>query len=124
MIRCGVDIVRIARLEEIPASVRARFIQRVFSPAEQEHARDRNESLAGLFAAKEATAKALGTGLQDISWQEVEILPDDLGRPCLHLKERALQRAQELGLEDWSLSISHDGGIAVAMVVAQGSQKG
>jgi holo-[acyl-carrier protein] synthase len=77
-------------------------------------------SLAGRFAAKEAVAKALGTGIGAISWQEIEILRGPEGEPNLTLNGRALEISRELGLETWSISITHNRTTAAAVVVAIG----
>jgi holo-[acyl-carrier protein] synthase len=77
-------------------------------------------SLAGRFAAKEATAKALGTGIGDVGWQEIEILRGPARQPRLFLHGRASNLADELDLETWSLSLSHTRTHAIALVVAIG----
>jgi len=79
--------------------------------------------LAVRFAAKEAVSKALGVGLrimapEGIGWHEVETIPDEQGRPVVHLHSRAAARAAELGLTTWSISLSHSRDYAVAFVVA------
>jgi holo-[acyl-carrier protein] synthase len=62
--------------------------------------------------------KALGTGVTGIGWREIEILRDELGKPLLHLHGNALARAESLGLDSWSVSLTHTDGMACAMVVA------
>jgi holo-[acyl-carrier protein] synthase len=121
IIRSGIDTIEISRLEEIQPAIRARFMARVFTASEIVQARDRTELLAGLFAAKEAVSKALGTGIGKISWQEIEVLHLPSGQPVLHLHGSAQTVADELGLESWSVSISHDRSKAVAVAVAIGS---
>jgi holo-[acyl-carrier protein] synthase len=78
-------------------------------------------SLAGRFAAKVAVAKALGTGIGPVSWQEIEIRRGEGGQPELHLSGAAQQTAARMGLETWSISISHDQERAVAVAVAIGA---
>ena len=78
------------------------------------------ESLAARFAAKEAVAKALGTGIGAVSFQEIEILRDENRAPVLYLHGAAQELAEKLGLETWSISISHTETHAIAMVVAIG----
>ncbi len=119
MIRCGVDIVRISRLSEIKLEIRTRFIRRVYTNQEQEQTASDFESLAGLFAAKEAVSKALGTGIGRVSWQDIEILHSATGEPVLYLHGEAFKIAEEKNLHEWSVSISHDGEYAVALAVAQ-----
>jgi holo-[acyl-carrier protein] synthase len=100
-----------------------RFLSRIYTPAELARYRHRLPELAARFAAKEAVSKALGVGLSFISaygigWQEVEILPDALGKPLVHLSGRAQALAEEQGLRRWSISLSHGRDHAVAFVVA------
>ncbi|MGV8050720.1 MAG: holo-ACP synthase [Anaerolineaceae bacterium] len=119
MIKCGVDIVRINRLEEINPAIRARFIQRVYTSLEQTQLGDSPEALAGVFAAKEAVSKALGTGIGKVHWQHIEIIHAQTGEPEVRLHAQALHTAQSKNLNEWAVSISHDGGYAIAMAVAQ-----
>lgn len=123
ILRTGVDIVEIQRLEQVNPAIRERFIRRVFTPLEIELARGSYASLAGRFAAKEAVSKALGTGIGPVSWQEIEIRRDSSGAPVLHLHGKAAEIAQWLGLTVWSVSISHGRTHAVAMAVALGEDK-
>ena len=120
MIKCGADIVRIDRLDTINPAIRARFIRRVFTPRELAQAGTESEALAGLFAAKEAVSKALGTGIGKVSWQSIEIIHAQSGEPALHLHDEALKAALARGLTEWAVSITHDGGLALAFVVARG----
>jgi len=120
-IRSGIDTIEISRLDDIHPSIRVRFLARVFTTNEISQARDRTELLAGLFAAKEAVSKVLGTGIGKISWQEIEILHLPSGQPVVHLHGMAQTIADELGLESWSVSISHDRSKAIAVAVAIGS---
>ena len=77
-------------------------------------------SLAGRFAAKEAAAKALGCGIGEVTWKEIEILGDEQNAPVLTLHGAAEAKAKELGLTTWSVSISHSQSHSVAFVVAIG----
>lgn len=120
MIKTGIDLIRTNRLEAVNPRIRERFIQRVFTQAEQAQAKDDNETLSGLFAAKEAVSKALGTGIGKVAWQDIEILHEWSGEPILHLHGNALLVAQDKGLRQWSVSITHDGGLATAVAVAIG----
>jgi holo-[acyl-carrier protein] synthase len=119
-LRTGIDLIEICRLEELDPSIRQRFLERVFTPLELQQAADSLAGLAGRFAAKEAVAKALGTGIGPVSWQEIEITRGAEGQPLLHLSGRALQIAQQLGLETWSISITHNRTTAAAVAVAIG----
>jgi holo-[acyl-carrier protein] synthase len=118
--RNGVDLVEIYRFVELDPKIRLRFIRRVFTNAEQEICKDRMASYAGRFAAKEAVAKTLGTGIGEIRWQDIEILKGDQGEPLLVLHGKAFLRSESLGLTNWSLSISHGKEIAIAFVIATG----
>jgi holo-[acyl-carrier protein] synthase len=116
----GVDLIEIARIEEVVARHGKHYLERIFTPAELEYCGKRAESLAGRFAAKEAVAKALGTGIGDVAWQEIEILGDEQHAPALTLHGAADRKAKELGLTNWSVSISHSQSHSVAFVVAMG----
>jgi holo-[acyl-carrier protein] synthase len=119
--RNGVDLVEIERFEQIDQKILKRFINRVFTSNEQEICRDRMASYAGRFAAKEAVAKTLGTGIGEIKWKDIEILKGSQGEPLLILHGNALEKSNELGLSNWSLSISHGKQIAIAFVIASGT---
>lgn len=121
MLRCGVDLVKVARMETIRPAILARFIQRVYTENEQAQSKGNLEQLAGLFAAKEAASKALGTGIGRVAWRDIEILHKLSGEPTLHLHGNAKVVAEKVGLDEWAVSISHDDGLAIASVVALGS---
>lgn len=116
----GVDLIEIARIEEVISRHGRHYLERVYTPAELEQCGKRTESLAGRFAAKEAAVKALGCGIGDVSWKEVEILGDEQNAPVLTLHGSAKDKANELGLVAWSVSISHSQSHSVAVVVAIG----
>ena len=116
----GVDLIEIARIEEVVSRHGKHYLERIYTPAELEQCGRRAESLAGRFAAKEAVAKALGSGIGDVSWKEIEVLGDEQNAPVLTLYGSAQQKAKELGLETWSVSISHSQSHSVAFVVAIG----
>jgi holo-[acyl-carrier protein] synthase len=120
MLAIGTDIVRVARLEKHAARPDSGFLHRSFTERELQVCGDRVSSLAGRWAAKESVMKALGAGLGEIPLTDIEIDRDADGRPVLHLHGEAALRAQQVGLNDWQVSISHDGDYAVAMVVASG----
>jgi len=119
----GVDIVELDRLQHAIERHGDRFLQRIYTPTELTRYQERLPELAARFAAKEAVSKALGVGLRHLSrhgirWQEVEVLPDPLGKPLVHLSGRAEMLAQEQELSAWSISLSHGRDYAVAFVVA------
>jgi holo-[acyl-carrier protein] synthase len=120
ILRTGVDLIEIDRIEEVIKRHGKRYLDRIYTPAELEQSGSLTESLAGRFAAKEACAKAIGTGIGDVAWKEIEILGDEQNAPTLKLSGNAEQKAKELGLSTWSVSISHSQSHAVAFVVAIG----
>lgn len=120
----GTDVVVISRLERILARPYGRrFLERVYTEGERRACGDgpqRNRRLAARFAAKEAALKALGTGLSaGISWREIEVTADRRGKPELVLHGRAAALAREWQVGRLHLSLSHDGPVAVAFVVAE-----
>lgn len=119
MLRNGVDIVEIDRLEKINPAIRARFIDRVFTNSEKEICGENNTCLAGRFAAKEAVSKVLGTGIGEIRWQDIEILRGEEGQPIIKLYANAKAKENELGIHHWAISISHSRTLAIAFVIAQ-----
>jgi len=116
----GVDIIEIERINDSVARNGERFLKRVYTKKELALCREDMASLGVRFAAKEAVAKALGCGIGDVRWQEIEILRDNARAPVLHLHGAAQALADQLGLETWSLSLSHTRSHAVAFVVAVG----
>ncbi len=116
----GVDLVEIERIENMVQRFGARFLQRIYTPQELDEAGNSLASLAARFAAKEAVAKALGCGIGRITWQEIEILRTPSRQPALKLHGAAKELAGILGLQTWSLSLSHTQTHALAMVVAIG----
>ena len=117
----GVDLLEIQRLRDAVATHGKKFLQRVFTERELEANAQKMESLAARFAAKEAVAKALGCGIGDVSWKEIEVLRAESGAPQLVLHGAAERLAREQGLATWSLSLSHSQSHAIAMVVAIGN---
>ena len=120
MLECGVDLIEIERIEKAVARLGARFVNRIFTEGEREYAQGRAPQLAARFAAKEAAAKILGTGLwrQGVTWQDIEIVNEPGGKPHLRLSGMAATYAADLGLTHWSVSLSHSRGDAIAFVVA------
>lgn len=121
----GVDLCEIARMEKFTAD--SRFVQRFFSEEEREYLLDRGTSLAqtlaGMYAAKEAFSKALGTGVSGFELNEVEVLHSPEGQPYYAVSGKALVAQEERGIARMLLSISHDGGMAIAFAVGQGPEK-
>ncbi|KHK01522.1 holo-[acyl-carrier-protein] synthase [Desulfovibrio sp. TomC] len=118
----GIDVVELERIEAALAQFGDRFTARILTPAERAAlpaiALART---AGLFAAKEAAAKALGTGFaQGVAFHTLEILSNAAGRPSLTLSGPALARAAALGATSWHLSITHSRATAAAVVILEG----
>jgi len=123
VLRTGVDLIEIERIKRAIDQHGVRFLVRVYTAAERQDCGQRVESLAARFAAKEAVAKALGTGIwrQGIEWTDIEIVRDpESGAPSLLLHRAAAGHARQLGLTEWSVSLSHDRTHAIAFVVALG----
>lgn len=121
MLRTGVDTIEISRVQKAIDRHGDRFLQRVYTAGELADCRGRCESLAARFAAKEAVAKALGTGIWrgGVGWSDIEVRRHKIsGAPILLLHNAAGDLAEELELTEWSLSLSHDRTNAIAFVVA------
>lgn len=124
----GVDLVRVARVRQAIERWHERFLERVFTPDEVAYARGRHdpaEHLAARFAAKEATLKALGTGLSmGVRWREMEVRRERGGRPRIHLSGRTAEVGLERGVRALHVSLAHDGEYAMAQVLAEGDGTG
>lgn len=118
--RTGIDLVEVSRLMDLKEGIRQRFLQRVFTKRELLEAEDSVQYLAGRFAAKEAVAKALGSGIGMVGWKEIEILRGLKGEPRLVLGKKAQALSDEAGIVSWALSISHTPRYALALTVASG----
>jgi holo-[acyl-carrier protein] synthase len=119
-LRSGVDILEIERLRQALDRHGERFLTRIYTPAERELCAGNPASLAARFAAKEAVSKALGSGLGEVAWTDIEVLRQGSGEPLLRLHGRAAAISNELGLKEWSISLSHSHKDAVALAVALG----
>src|SRR5580704_11653973 len=119
----GIDLVEISRIQHSLDRFGSRFLDRVYTPKEQAYClRKRNaaESLAARFAAKEAGAKALGTGIsRGVNWLEIEVIREPGGRPALQFHGRAAEVARRLGAHRSALSITHTAALAMASVVLE-----
>lgn len=117
----GLDIIETARVEK--ALQNPGFLKKVYTEGEQEYLAKRKgnaQSAAGIFAAKEAVSKALGTGFGPISLQEVEIVWNENGKPSVKLTGRALMKLQEMGGKQVLVSITHIKDLAAAQAVIDG----
>jgi len=119
----GIDLVEIARIQQSVQRFGQRFLNRVYTAAEQAYClRKRNsaESLAARFAAKEAGAKALGTGISHgVSWLEIEVVREPSGRPTIRFHGRAAEIAQRMGVGHVALSITHTATLSMASVLVE-----
>jgi holo-[acyl-carrier protein] synthase len=111
----GIDIIRVDRIRKTLERFGARFSRRVLTPGEHRYVRDRPETLAGRWAAKEAVSKVLGLGVRGIGWRDIEIERLPTGQPAVRLHGRAARRAEQLGMARIALSISHEADYAVAI---------
>jgi holo-[acyl-carrier protein] synthase len=123
VIGLGTDLIEIERIERSLARFGDAFLARVYTPGEIAYCtakKNAAESFAARFAAKEAGAKALGTGIsRGVSWREFEVRRQPGQRPELHLSGRAAQIAAGLGVRRLSLSLSHSRELSIAVVVAE-----
>jgi holo-[acyl-carrier protein] synthase len=111
----GVDIIKVDRIRSTLERFGSRFSERVLTSAEQRYVRDRPETLAGRWAAKEAVSKVLGLGVRGIGWRDIEVERLPTGQPAVRLHGRAARRAEQLGMDRIALSISHESDYAVAI---------
>lgn len=120
----GVDLIDIDRIIVLLARYPDRFRQRILTEAESRYCGPKAERVAGRWAAKEAISKVLGLGVRGVGWREIEILPNRAGAPQVRLHARAAARAAYLGLEDVTVSISHERRMAVAVAIAHRGAEG
>jgi holo-[acyl-carrier protein] synthase len=111
----GIDIIKVDRIRATLAKFGPRFSGRVLTPAEQRYVRDRPETFAGRWAAKEAVSKVLGLGVRGIGWRDIEVVRLPTGQPSVKLHGRAAARADQLGMDRIALSITHEADFAVAI---------
>jgi holo-[acyl-carrier protein] synthase len=111
----GIDIIKVARIRDALDRFGARFSRRVLTDAERAYVRDRPETFAGRWAAKEAVSKVLGLGVRGIGWRDIEIERLPTGQPAVRLHGRAARRADQLGMTTIAVSISHEEDHAVAI---------
>ncbi len=119
----GVDVCSVERMRTAIDRQEGGFEQRILSPREIAQIAGRKnyaEAVAGRFAAKEAFSKCLD-GARGVPWHDVEVISLPSGRPTLELTGEGLRRAQASGASTWHLSISHDGGVAMATVILEGA---
>ncbi|OHB53893.1 MAG: holo-[acyl-carrier-protein] synthase [Planctomycetes bacterium GWF2_50_10] len=119
----GIDLVDCPRIAKMLDDHGQRFLDRVFTPAEQAYARSHKknmvEKLSGRFAAKEAILKLIGTGWRGkIAWTDIEVINNDLGQPQVTLCGEVKEHATRMGITAVSVSITHAADFAIASAVA------
>ncbi len=123
IIGSGIDLTEIGRIQQSVDRFGNRFLDRVYTGAEKAYClrkRKSAESLAARFAAKEAGAKALGTGISHgVSWLEIEVVREPSGRPTIRFHGRAAEIAAHLGVTHAALSLTHTADLAMASVVLE-----
>jgi holo-[acyl-carrier protein] synthase len=122
--RSGVDLIEVERIDQAILRHGERFFLRFFTEQELIDSGGSTPALAARFAAKEAVSKALGTGIGEVGWKEIEIVNGPRREPVLRLHGRARRLSAELGLRDWTVSLSHTHEHAIALAVASGNSDG
>lgn len=117
MVRSGIDIIEVDRIDQAILRHGQRFFDRFYTAQELIDAGGKTPALAARFAAKEAVAKALGTGIGDVGWKEIEVRTGPKREPQLFLYGQANFLSEELGIDAWSISISHTNYHAVAFAI-------
>lgn len=116
----GIDACEVARVRKALGRHGERFFLKICSPRELEACGDSDQALflAGRFAIKEAFSKVLD-GAHGVRWHDVEVMRQPTGKPSLVLHDTAIERAALFGVDTWHISLSHDGGMAVAVVLGE-----
>jgi holo-[acyl-carrier protein] synthase len=119
----GVDLIDIDRIADVLQRHPGRFRRRVLTEREDRYCGPKIERVAGRWAAKEAVSKVLGLGVRGVGWREIEVLPNRAGQPQVLLHGRAAARARALGLEEVTVSISHERHMAMAAALAHRAEE-
>jgi len=117
MVTIGVDIIETARVAQSIERFGDRFLKRIYTEQELAYCQGQIGSLAARWAAKEAVGKALGTGIGDVSWQEIEIVSNNKRCPSVQLHGAAADLAAQIGVSGFAVSLSHTKDYAVAFVM-------
>jgi holo-[acyl-carrier protein] synthase len=124
IIGCGIDLVKTERIEKIIKKWGDNFIFRIFTSLEKEYCENKKgnkyQSYAGKFAAKEALLKALGLGLREANWKEIEVTNNELGQPIINTSGKLKNIAFAKGVSKYFISISHAKEYAIAQVILEG----
>lgn len=121
----GIDIIKNNRIKALIEKYGERFLKKIYTKAEIDYCQSKKMaavSFAARFAAKEAVLKALGTGMRNNSWQEIEILNNNLGKPEVKLFKKTKKRAESLKVRSILLSISHEKEYSIAQIVMEGAE--
>jgi holo-[acyl-carrier protein] synthase len=118
-LRCGADLVDLAQFRRDVQVGGDRFLRRIYAEAELASCGEGVELLASRFAAKEAVAKALGSGIRGIGWKDIEVDLVSNGESGIRLHGRAKERAAVLGIGRWALSVTNTASVALAIVIAE-----
>src|SRR6056297_3081742 len=123
IIGCGIDLVNINRIKKIIIKWESHFLKKIYTKQEISYCENKKgnrfHSYAGLFAAKEAWVKAMGTGFRDIKWKEIEVKSNNLGKPELYLSNRLIKKIKKKKINGTHLSISHTEKLAIALVILE-----
>ncbi|WP_025640237.1 NAD(P)H-hydrate dehydratase [Schnuerera ultunensis] len=122
----GVDIVKVSRIENLLKNKKDGFLHKVFTQNEIEYIKNTGcnpQTISGIFAAKEALSKLLGTGIGKVNWKDMEVFHDERGKPYVKLYNEGLNISQNLGIENIELSISHEKEYAIAFVIGEGKSE-
>ncbi len=123
IIGCGIDLVKVERIEKIIKRWGNSFTSRIFTPLEGEYCEKKKvnkfQSYAGRFAAKEALLKALGLGLRGANWKEIEIKNDELGQPLIDTSGKLKNIALAKGVSKYFITISHTKEYAIAEIILE-----
>ena len=126
MIGIGVDLVEIERFRKVLDRTPG-IVDRCFTADETAYSRRRNdptERFAVRFAAKEAVMKALGVGIGDVRWRDIEVARAESGRPSIVLHGTAAALAESMGVAEWKITMTHTDSMAEAIAVALGGLGG
>lgn len=119
-LRSGVDIIKNNRIQFLLDKYEEKFLERLFTPSEKDYIMNRNKdfkTVAGMFAAKEAISKVVGTGIGKLSWKDIEILHSASGRPYVHLSNNLQGILKDLNLKEIDISISHEEEFSIAFAI-------
>ncbi len=116
----GIDLVDVEQVTDAVACHGQRYLDRIYTPCELSESRQQPERLAARFAAKEAAMKALRRGPDEpLPWREISVVHDDAGRPALQLTGAAARLATRTGVRNLDVSLTHESGRALAIVLAE-----